>query len=668
MEITANSLTSTETKVNATGDVFVTYDDSVITATSASYDRETKRLVLDGDVEMIGYQGTKEHTRHMEIQTDTKEAKFDGLFLASQNDVWLFSKSAHRFDGNYTLGSSVISSCEVNDPLWKMTFERSNYDSEEKYMQVHDTKLYFWDIPVFYSPYLAFTTDKQRSSGLLFPLLGYSGNEGLVYEQPIFWAINPSMDLELNPQIRTNRSLGLYSTLRFVDSQHSSGELRVGYFKDFQSYQERENTLEREHYGAEFNYDSSNVLRSYLPEGYVDGLHVHTTYLNDIDYLNLQKTRLSPFGFTPLQESKINYFLYDETAYFGMNAKYFIDTREDVDNDETLQILPSLQWHKFLDHLIWDNLTYSVDAHINNIYRKEGSTLNQADVKIPLEFTTSLFDDFLNVSIGEEFYYSKFFFGNGTYTHDAFEYYSNIHKVKLFTDLTKKYKQYIHVLQPSLEYINPGNERQSPVNFDILDATQQALFSVGLPEEHYALSLGQYFYDEGMNLKFFQRLSQSYYPNRSYRLADLKNEMQYNWKQWQFYNDINYAHEFGKIRESSSRVSFRKPEYHFTLGHTYKQQLSDDTTTEPANDISLYFGYDWNENVRLSGGFTYDLDVAESRQWRVGGIYKQDCWNMSASMRQDITPRPIGFTKENSFYVQFNFVPFGGVGADGEEQ
>ncbi len=35
---------------------------------------------------------------------------------------------------------------------------------------------------------------------------------------------------------------------------------------------------------------------------------------------------------------------------------------------------------------------------------------------------------------------------------------------------------------------------------------------------------------------------------------------------------------------------------------------------------------------------------------------------LAASVRQDITPRPTGFTTDNTFYVQLNFIPFGGVG------
>jgi len=664
IEVSAKHLESTKTTVTAKDGVVVYYQDSVIRADRASYNKETKILVLDGKVEMIGYKGTKEHTDHMEIDTQTNEVKFEKLFFASQNDIWLYSDKARRSEGNYTLGNSVLSSCDANDPLWKMAFERSHYDSEEEYMKVYNAKVYFKDVPIAYTPYMAFSTNNERSSGLLFPLLGYTSNEGFIYEQPIFWAISPSMDLELNPQVRTNRSIGGYGTFRFADTQHSSGELRVGYFKDKASYVEENYVLNDSHYGLEFNYESSKLFSPMLGKGVTDGLYINSTFLNDIDYLNLQKTSLTHFGLTPLQESRLNYFAYNNDYYAGINAKYFVDTRK-VNNDDTLQILPSAQFHKYLSHFLVDNFTYNVDFKVNNFHREEGSTLQQAELRIPLEFTTSFFDDFLNVSLGEDLYYSKFFFGNGDYLYDEFEYYSNLHKVKLFTDLTKKYDSFTHVLQPSLAYLKPGYESQKPVSVDFLSDAQKELFTVGLPEENYLFSLSHYFYDEKMKLKFYQRFSQNYYIDREYELADMTNEMQYNLGSWQFYNNIVYAHEFKKIRESSARISLNKSVYNITLGHSFKQVLPDDIASSivPANDVNFNFGYSYNEKIRFNGAFTYNIDTSESKQWRFGGSYKQDCWSMIASLRQDITPRPTGSTLDNTFFIQFNFIPFGTVGS-----
>ncbi len=661
IEVNAQYLDATETTVKATDGVVVYYQDAVIKASSAFYDKKTKLLILDGNVEVIGYKGAKEHIEHLEIQTENQEVTFEELFFVSENDVWLFSSKARRSEGNYTFGTTILSSCDVNDPIWKMIFSNSLYNSEEKYMEVYDAKLYFWDIPILYTPYLAFSTHKERSSGLLFPMFGYASDEGLIYEQPVYWAISPSMDIEFNPQIRTSRSVGLYSTLRFVDSNHSSGKLRVGYFKDKESYVRENNLPNGSHYGVEFNYESSKVFTDNLPQGFTDGLYINTTFLNDIDYLNLQKTHLEHFGLVPLQESRLNYFLHNDKYYTGLNAKYFIDTRKE-ENDDTLQILPSVELHKYLDYFLWDNLTYSVDFQFKNFDREKGATLKQAEVKIPLEFTTSFFDDFVNVSLGEDLYYSKFFFGNDSYMYDEFEYYSSIHNVKLFTDLTKNYDNFIHIVQPSLQYVRPGNESENPITFERLTEEQKELFSVGLPEEHYAFSLSHYFYDKNMKLKFYQRFSQKYYVDRAYKFSDISNEMQYNWKKWQFYSDVVYAPEFKAIRESSSRISLHETEYHFTLEHTYKRVLADQSSILPANDVNFNFGYTYNQRVNFYGGLTYNVDDSSSKQWRFGGGYKEDCWSISASIRQDITPRPTGYTTDNSFYIQFNLIPFGGVG------
>ena len=664
IEIKARNVESIGQIITAKDNVVVHYDGMVIKATVAHFNKETKMLVLDGNIETIGYKGSKEHSDHMEINTDTKEITFEELFLVSENDVWIMSKDVNKKDRQYKLGTSLLSSCDISDPLWTMRFSDSTYNADENYIKVYNAKVYMWDVPVFYTPYLAFSTNKQRSSGLLFPLLGYNANEGFIYEQPIFWAISPSVDIELNPQIRTSRSIGGYSTLRFVDSNHSKGTLRAGYFKDQSSYVNEYHLPNDVHYGLEFNYESSEVFKNYLPKGFEDGLYANTTYLNDIDYLRLQKNNLTHFGLNPLQESRINYFAQSNDYYLGLNAKYFIDTRRGVDDDKTLQILPTIQMHKYLEHFISKNFTYSADFKINNFDRKKGATMQQAELRIPLEFTTSFFDDFVNLSFNEAFYYSKFFFGNGDFVYDDFQYYSNIHKVKLFTDLTKKYDGFIHVLQPSLTYLKPGSENQSPIEFSQLDDAQKELFTVGLPEEQYQFALSQYFYDDNAKLIFYQRLIQKYYTDRAYQFADLNNEMQYNFDTLSIYNIIGYSHEFNKIRFSSSSLTFKQPDYRITLGHSYKKVLADEPKSRSANDINFDFAYTYNEKIRLSGGLTYNIDDSTSKQWKVGGSYYRDCWSVAASIRQDIRPTSAGAISENTFYLQLNFTPFGSIGTD----
>ena len=662
IEVTAKSVETTKDTVYAKEGVIVHYDNAIIKSKRAAYNKTTKKLILDGNVEFIGYEGSKEYTTHMELQTDTKEVSFKKLFLVSKNDVWLLSENADKKEGTYILGSSILSSCEVENPLWHLAFSNSIYDSNKKYMKLYHAKVYFGSIPIFYTPYLAFSTSKERSSGLLFPKLGYTETEGYTYEQPIFWAISPSMDLELNPQIRTSRSMGMYTTLRFVDSNHSSGKFRVGYFKDKKSYVATNKPKNDAHYGLEFYYDTSKLFESYLPNEYKDGLYINTRYLNDIDYINLQKSRLGNFGLNPLQESRVNYFAHNNTHYFGLNAKYFIDTRLD-NNDKTIQFLPSLQWHKYLNHIVWNNLTYSIDTQVRNITRKEGSTLKQAEIRVPIEYTTSFFNNYLNLSLSEELYYSKYLFGNDVYEQDTFQYYNNTHKVKMFTDLTKQYKNFMHVLLPSLSYVKPGTQNQSPVNFDDLNETQKELFAVAPQEEQINFSLGQYFYNMNGKLKFFQRFTQNYYLNREKKLDDARNEMGVFLKKWLLYNEIVYSNEFDAIRSISSSVTLKEDTYNFSIGHIYQQTLTEDKTEVASNNINLNFGYMFNDRVSIGGGLAYDFEKSVKTQWQIGGGYHQDCWSIDLSLRQAIRPSATGPQNLTSYYLQLNFIPFGTIGA-----
>jgi LPS-assembly protein len=59
---------------------------------------------------------------------------------------------------------------------------------------------------------------------------------------------------------------------------------------------------------------------------------------------------------------------------------------------------------------------------------------------------------------------------------------------------------------------------------------------------------------------------------------------------------------------------------------------------------------------------TYNIDESSSKQWRAGFRYKEDCWDFSFAIKQEIIPRPNGSDTQNSFNILMNFVPFAEVG------
>jgi LPS-assembly protein len=679
IEIMAENLSATETTITADGNVVVHYGDSTIQSSSAVYDKETHILTLDGKKnELLGYKGTKIESKEMKINTQSKKVTFKNIFMTDNNDIWVYSDHATKLDDNMTFGPTMMSSCDLGTKDWSLYSGSAHYDGKEHYMTMRNVKMKFWDVPVFYTPYLGFSTHKERSSGLLFPSFGYSKTDGFVYEQPIYWAASESWDVELRPQVRSVRGGGIYGTLRFVDSPYSGGAIRMGYFKDNADYTIENDMKNDSHYGLEAIYDSSSIVNRFLSTNYdiVDGLYLNATLLNDVDYIYLQKSQMGHFGTNSLQESRLNYFIHNDDFSGGLYAKYFFDTRAE-DNDETMQILPTLQLHKYLKSLVLDRLTYSLDLTMNNYTRKKGTELKVAEFYAPIEYSHTFFDDFITLSLKEDLYYNTLMFGNGEFAEDNYQYHNAITRIKLYSDLTKKYSDFIHVLQPSLTYSIPGNGVESPVPFEELEEDQKRLYAPGVESKHLAIKFSQYFYDDSGDMVFYERFTQNYYPEKEeYKFGDFAHEMELNLDHWKFYNSLLYSFEFEKIKEMSSEIRWSDDGYGISLRHSLQRGYDYDDEGEVEerkynNDVSLNLEFKITDKIRVQGGFVYDVDEELSSQYRLGVSYNRDCWNIALGLRQDI--RPIEANDgadsilDNTFTIQINFVPFGGVGLSSNE-
>ncbi|MBD3807431.1 MAG: LPS-assembly protein LptD [Epsilonproteobacteria bacterium] len=664
IEILASKIDGTKTTANAADNVLVFYGDAILKSDSAFFDKNSSLLTLDGNIESMGYAKTKEQTSHMVLNTLTNDTKSDSLFLTNENDIWLYTDSAKKYGNLYFLGHTMLSSCSLKDPLWKMVFDNSVYDDQNQLMKLYSIKLYMGDIPIFYIPYLSFTTNNERKSGLLFPKFGYSGDTGILYEQPIFWAPYLNWDIEFNPQIRSKRSVGIYGTFRFADTPNSSGEFRIGNFSDFDDYYRSHDLRYQNHYGAELLYDSSKLFE--LPYDFKDGLYINAIYLNDIDYLNLQKSKLEHFGITNFQESRLNYFAQNNDYFALLNAKYFIDTTKES-NSDTIQVLPSFEFHKFYDQISILPLYYSADFSFANYYRQRGSTLKRADFTLPFELSQSFFDDYLRITLSEELYVTKLFFGGIASGVNDFSFASNTNKISISSDLTKRYENYTHTLQPSFSYSNLGKTKESPVSYDLIGVEQKKLYTLDLPKEQYKFSLSQYLYDNSSELNFFERLSQVYYPKENYNFSDLEHEFGVNYKNFSISNQLLYSYEFSKFRSIYTNASWHNGDLSLGLSHAYKKDIMDELNQiAVANNINLDTNYKFNKNLSLYGGFSYELDNKNNKFWNIGASYNKDCFGLSLALSKTsypaLTQAGASYTDSINFYIQLKFIPFATLG------
>jgi LPS-assembly protein len=665
IEINAQDINSSHQKLEASTDVVAFVNESMIKAIHATYDKNSTEMLLRGDVDVVEYEGKNIVADEIYINSTAKSSYYQTPFIVTQEDFWLYSDKIQRKENHYTFGKSILSSCNIKNPDWIMGVERSKYDANSSKMRLYHAKVYVGDVPILYFPYLSFSTKQERSSGLLFPLLSYNQNDGFIYEQPLYIAPFANWDLELNPQLRSKRSKGIYGTLRFKDTANSYGSLRLGYFEDQATYIQSNNLKNDTHYGLQFLYDSSDLLGSLKPKGFKDGLYTNITLLNDIDYLNLQKEQMiSLLGANSyIRESRINYFLHNDHYYFGLYGKYFIDTRKSNNND-TIQELPTLHLHKSTASL-YSNLLYSLDLKSYNYYRKEGVRAKKVDFFLPLSYTKTFLNHYLTVEISQNIYASKVYFTSSDDDRlDDYKYLSTYTQVELSSELTQVYKDYIHTVRPFVQYLKPTKSDESSVEYENLVDEAKELFSIEEIESSVVLGLSHYLYQKSGRLRFYHRLLYYYYLDRQEKLGDIRNEIGYNGDTFTIYNNLIYSQERKKIKSSLTSVGFRQGDLY--IGGSY--YYSDNFLLTKTKSFGVNFRYRFNERLDILGGMSYDLEKNYKTQWQLGFKYDRDCWSLSVLVKEDIQPiltTAGADAQENmSFTFEFNIVPFGGVGSN----
>ncbi len=651
-QIFAKSVEAEGDYIYALGDVVVYNENYVLSADRVVYNKKTKEIELFGNVHILGLDHKVINSKYIKLNLENKSLVSSPFFFFDpETKIWIESFEATGSKKRYLTNHAIVSSCDVKDPDWKIVFKEGYLDKDTKMVTVKHATLYAGSIPIFYLPYFKFPTDKSRHSGLLRPSGGYEKEEGIYFREPLYIVLSKSSDLEIDPQIRTLRGKGIYVTYRFVDSLYSKGLIRAGTFKEKYDYYQKYNLKNKVHNGFEIDYESRKLFSSKFGENARDALLVDITYLNDIDYLNLQESNKKKI-FNKLVTSKINYFIEKDDDYFGVYAKYFIDT-DKVSNKDTLQILPSLQYHKSIQPIFMKNLLYSIDLKGKNWYREEGVKVRQYEAAAPLSLYFSLYDDYLNFSISENLYFTYVDYVNGNNFKNG-SYFSNYHKFSLSSDLLKKSKSFIHNINLNLDFIVPSAENKK--------GDFQDFIALNKEKKSLNFKFSQYFYNlKGENF-FLHRITQSYYFDDSlYKYGDLENEIKYRFLNSEIYNQIFYSYERDKIRKSQTTFLWDGKDYYFKIMHNYENFKN----KEASNYLIAKFNTKFSGKYNFFADIDYDMDNNFAKGWKIGWIFKKKCWNYKITYRESVTPSLTSegtksITKRGVF-LTLNLVPLGGI-------
>ncbi|WP_122893030.1 LPS-assembly protein LptD [Arcobacter peruensis] len=651
--------------VIASGNVVIFSPTYYISASKVIYNKEEETFELFDNVLIL-----KDNTIQTQSDYALVNLKNDSysqspvLLFDKKSNLWVNSKKSTKDDTNIELESSIISSCDCVDPAWSIRVSSASYDTDNKWVHAYNPRLYFRDVPVFYSPYLGFPTDTTRRTGLLPPTIGYSNSEGVYYSQSLFIAPAANYDLEIKPQIRSDRGYGAYTYFRYADSPYSLLKLNAGFFKEQKSYQIENDLDNQKHYGWGLEYERTKLFSK---KNHQDGFYASINWLNDVEYETLEDEE-STISTDEKVESKINYFYNTPRYYGGVYGRYYIDTSEDS-NDSTLQELPHLQFHSYNKELFGiDNLLYSLDTKYRNYTREEGLNAQYYELSLPINYSRYFLDDYLYVNVENKVVLSKYKYTNDASTYDDGTLAQNVFSVSVGTDLIKPYDNYLHTINLNAQYSHPENLREDGDLYGITteDSTSElSSFANTEEDREINISLNQSLYDN-KNLKqvINHKLTQSILYNSvdKPKLQDAENYIKLNYNDISVSNKITYNVEDNYFTQASLDVKYKIKDLTLSAGY-YKSKETTNSNKEELESYRVKADYKISKDYKVSYYENYNiLEEVKSKQG-INFNINDACWNFDIKYERERIPSTSTSSSIDQKILYFNLElkPLGGI-------
>ncbi len=260
--------------LTAKGEVEGRYQDKTLRADEVRYFTKTGRVIAIGNVILVNADGSSQHADKLEL-SDELEAGTAANFTArfAKGGLLASAFAARNTEDGVELYNAYYTACEAcnkdgerKKPTWRLKARKVTQDSRTKSIRYRDAVFEFKGIPILYTPYLAHPDPSVgRATGFLIPFGGASGNKGINFRTPYYFALSPSSELTLTPHVY----------------QKVNPLLRAQYRKKF--------------YSGEFNLETS-ITHSSFNDRKGDNFDETTVFLNPEESLASKKWRSHLFA------------------------------------------------------------------------------------------------------------------------------------------------------------------------------------------------------------------------------------------------------------------------------------------------------------------------------------------------------------------------------------
>lgn len=686
----------------ASGNVIVTKQGKRLSADTIVFNQKTGDIRADGHILLTTGKDVLTGSR-MEMNLNTRRGVIDrGTIFIDSNHFYIKGDRIRKTGkDSYTIESPTITSCDGDNPDWKITGKKLNV-TIEGYGYVTGAALWARSLPVFYSPFLAFPAKIKRQTGLLAPQIGTSQRKGFEFIQPLFWAINGSSDATFYAHHMQDRGQKIGAEYRYVLDGASKGTAMADGFTDSKI---DDGSVENEQWGyPDDGLTRTNTDRYWFRLKHDQLLKYNITSKIDLDVVSDQDylkefssgytgfdnadayyTRSFGRGLDPIDETlRTNQVNFNKTGTkYSLSADLLwrdnVVARRAGSSDDTLQTLPRISYTASKQSLLSTPAFFDATGGFVHFYRQTGNRGNRTDIHPRIYYPLN-WGNYLSFEPSLGTHATAWYLDTNAGTNlNNNSYFRNIYDVKLdtSTELFRVYSGFQagtdkirHVAIPRVVYDYVPREDQSDLpNFEAADriaaqnlitySVTNLLTSRAVQKDRLGQAKPQaaptYRYDQFLRFE----LGQTYDLNLAgagdpepfgpvLASLDFNPNGQISLKadaKWSIYEDQFTGHNIG-LNLNNDRYGSLYTEYRF----------------ERYQNESIYTNLKVNITPQVEAYSLYERNIREERDIStgLGVIYKSQCWSIDISYLTTANDRRYAFV--------INLTGLGGLGTEVQGQ
>jgi LPS-assembly protein len=215
---------SDEDSYEAKGDVVLRQGEVELKSDTLLWQAATQDASAQGAVE-LKEMGSKVLGSSIQYNMATKQGQVrDGQLFVREGNFHLSGQQIEK-EGQfeYSVEGGSFTTCDGEIPDWKFSAEEVDV-TVGGYARAKHVWFHVKDVPILYTPYIAFPVKAERESGLLTPSFGYSNNKGTLASLAWYQVIDRHMDATIYLDYLSDIGLGKGLEYRYALSGNNNGQ------------------------------------------------------------------------------------------------------------------------------------------------------------------------------------------------------------------------------------------------------------------------------------------------------------------------------------------------------------------------------------------------------------------------------------------------------------